>query len=589
MEDRIAWPLRAPILAALGAATGFCYQALVTTGTWEWTHDPVRLALGAFLLGAAIPFAFVAERRRILWAAAFALASGLVVGLVTWWTGGLSSAPIAEPWHLVCVLIAVAIAAPLFQVARDEEAWRFPYPAVHGHAWTNVVLWFAGWLFVLATYLLLSMLGSLFDLIKMDFLSTLLRKNWCWYLVAGASFGGAVGLLRERDRVVLTLQRVVTAVSGVLAPVLATGLILFLFAIPFKGITLLWQTTRYATPILLSCIIVGLILTNAVLGDSEEDEPRSPILRWSAMGLGLTILPLAVIAVVSTGKRIHQYGLTPDRLWAATFVGIALAYGLAYLVALIRRRQAWGTAVRPANLKLAFAVCAVALILATPLAAFGSLSAHDQMARIRDGRTPPERIDFRALAFDMGKAGRDALAGLSTDGPSGEIRKAAKAALAAKNRWDIDDLKPHPDVKRLAARARIFPVGAVVPPQLWSAIPEDNACGSVESKRRCVIRIWTDRGIAALVTEECQACPPNTDILYRRADGSWGQSRQPDQANVGSTNGDAARKAEAAREWLAIEHGEIEIRPVTQDYLFIANGKDTLIESPAAPTTPVKR
>jgi hypothetical protein len=576
------------MLAAIGGLTGLGYNALVSTGRFSWTDDPIRLALGAMLLGSAIAFAFVAERRRIGWAAGFALASGLVIGLVTWWTGGLNDGVGKEPWHLVCALLAVAIAAPLFQVARDEEAWRFPYRAVHGHAWTNVVLWFAAWLFVLATYLLLYMLGSLFDLIGIGLLSRLLRENWFWYLAGGAAFGGAVGLLRERDRVLVTLQRVVTAVSGVLAPVLALGLILFLLAIPFKGITLLWQTTKYATPILLSCIVTGLILANAVLGDSKEDEPRSPILRWGAIGLGATMLPLALIAAISTGKRIHQYGLTPDRLWAVTFVAIATAYGLAYLVALIRRRQDWGETARAANLTLAFAVCATSLVLATPLAAFGAVSAHDQLARIRDGRTPPERIDFAALAFDMGSAGRDALASLGRDGPSEEIRKMAKAALAGKTRWTIESLKRHPDVKALAAQARIFPAGATIPPELWSAIPDYNSCAIVGSKRHCVIRIWPDRGVASVIAQGCETCPPNTDILYRRADGSWDDGHRLDLTSGDSADNDASRKAEAARQWAAIEHGEIEIRPVTQDYLFIANGKDSLIDPPSTPPAPAK-
>ena len=591
MENRISWPQRAPLLAALGAITGLGYQALVCVGPYRWTEEPARLALGAFLLGIAIPFAFIAERRRIEWSGGFALAAGLVVGLVSWWTGGLNGGVGSEPWHLVCALLAVAIAAPLFQVARDEEAWRFPYREVHSHAWTNVVLWFAAWAFVLVTYLLLYLLGSLFDLIGINLLTELLRKNWFWYMVTGASFGGAIGILRDRDRVVVTLQRVVTAVSSVLAPVLAAGLILFLLATPFKGVGLLWQATKYTTPILLSCIVSSLILANAVLGDSEEDEPRSQILRWGAMGLGVTMLPLALIAAISTGKRIHQYGLTPDRLWAVTFVLIATAYGLAYIVALIRRRRAWGLDVRPANLWLAFAVCAVALILATPLAGFGALSAHDQMRRIRDGRTPPERIDFRAFAFDMGQAGRKALKSLSESGTTHEIRKKAAEALAAKNRWEVDDIKAKPDIRLLAAKAQVLPAGAVIPPQLWSAIPTYNACGESGDKRRCLIRFWEDRGVAALVTDSCykRNCAPDTAILYRHADGSWSEQREEiNKAQVPLVE-PGPSQAEIDRQWAAISRGEIAIQPVTQEKLFLAgHATGDVIEPPIAAPAPAK-
>ena len=581
MGDRTAWPLRAPMLATLGALTGYCYQALVKTGSWQWTDQPGRLALGVFLLGVAISFAFVAERRHTAWAAGFALASGIVVGLVTWWTGGFGSGVDTEPWHLVCALLAVAIAAPLFQVARDEEGWRFSYRAVHGHAWTNVVLWFAAWAFVLITFLLFYMLSQLFDLIGMHLLTRLLDKNWFCYLVTGAALGGAIGLLRERDQVVLMLQRVVTAVSSVLAPVLGAGLILFLLAIPFKGIGLLWQTTKYATPILLSCIVTGLILANAVLGDSKEDEPRSPILRWGAIGLGVSMLPLAIIAAISTGKRIHQYGLTPDRLWAVTFVAIATAYGLAYLVAVARRRLEWGASVRPANLKLAFAVCAVALVLATPLAAFGTLSAHDQIARIRAGRTPPERIDFYALAFDMGPTGRDGLAWLARNGANEEVRKKAREALTAKDRWQPIDLRAHPEPTILAAKAKVYPEGTTIPPQLWAAVPMSNSCGQARDKK-CVIRIWEDRGVAALISQSCDQCMLDTTILYRRTDGSWGDTRIPVPPSNMSV--DRPSKTQMAQQWAKVEKGDIDIRPVTEDRL-VAGGDTTndVIEPPAAP------
>jgi len=580
MENRISWPQRAPLLAALGAITGLGYQALVCVGPYRWTEEPARLALGAFLLGIAIPFAFIAERRRIEWSGGFALAAGLVVGLVSWWTGGLNGGVGSEPWHLVCALLAVAIAAPLFQVARDEEAWCFPYREVHSHAWMNVVLWFAVWAFVLVTYLLLYLLGSLFDLIGINLLTELLRKNWFWYMVTGASFGGAIGILRDRDRVVVTLQRVVTAVSSVLAPVLAAGLVLFLLATPFKGVGLLWQATKYTTPILLSCIVSSLILANAVLGDSEEDEPRSQILRCGAMGLGVTMLPLALIAAISTGKRIHQYGLTPDRLWAVTFVAIAIAYGLAYLVALVRRRLAWGVDVRPANLKLAFAVCGVALILATPLAAFGTLSAHDQVARIRAGRTPPERIDFYALAFDMGPTGRDGLRWLTQHGANDEVRKKAREALAMKDRFQLVDLNAHPEPAILTAKAKVYPEGMAIPPQLWAAVPMSNACGQAGDKR-CVIRFWEDRGVAALVSQSCDECMFDTTILYRQADGSWSDTRLPFPRRDPIVP--RPSKAEVARQWAKVANGEIDIRPVTEDRLVVAGDTtNEVIEPPSA-------
>ena len=97
------------------------------------------------------------------------------------------------------LFLSIAIAVPLFQTARDEGAWRFPYADVHGHAWTNVVLWFACWLFVGIVFALAWLLAALFDLIGMHFLQRPARAHWFAAVLAGAAFGGALGLLRERD------------------------------------------------------------------------------------------------------------------------------------------------------------------------------------------------------------------------------------------------------------------------------------------------------------------------------------------------------------------------------------------------------
>src|SRR3546814_4668138 len=47
----------------------------------------------------------------------------------------------------------------------------------------------------------------MFKLIGINLIFDLLNDEWFGWMLAGAAFGGAVGLLRERDRLVATLQR----------------------------------------------------------------------------------------------------------------------------------------------------------------------------------------------------------------------------------------------------------------------------------------------------------------------------------------------------------------------------------------------
>jgi hypothetical protein len=238
------------------------------------------------------------------------------------------------------------------------------------------------------------------------------------------------------------------------------------------------------------------------------------------------------------------------------------------------------------------------LLLATPLAAFGVLSAHDQLARIRDGRTPPDKIDYSALAFDMGKAGRHALETLRDSGANADIRKFARNALAAKNRWEVDEPNAHPEPKVLAAKAQVLPAGAIVPPRLWDAIPEYNGCNDADPKRRCVIRMWDDRGLAVILSDGCtdRSCGVRSLVLYRHADGSWGSERTETgrsdilltttNTSEEQTRSKAEAQAKTDREWAAVRRGEVDIRPVAQDRLFVAGEPTNDVIEPPVPATP---
>ncbi|MCB2014446.1 MAG: DUF4153 domain-containing protein [Sphingobium sp.] len=488
------WPLRSWGLALLGALVGLAIYHIVNEGSrYHWTEDATRLALASFLSTAGIAFAFVVERGRIKGSAIFAIIAGLVVASVLYWSGDFTS---WEPWRLVSALLTIAIAAPLFQGWRDggSRKWHIPYVETHNRAWTNVCLWFATWAFVGLVFLLAWLLAALFNLIGIDALEELLKKNWFAMMLAGASFGGACGLLRDHERIVRLLQRVIMIVLSVLAPVLAIGLVLFLIALPFTGLEALWETTKSTTPILLSCVIGALILANAVIGDKPEDEAKLRPMRWSAMALGVVILPLGIIAAISTGLRIQQYGLTPERLWAVTFTAIACAYGLAYLVSLARGREAgWTGFVRPANMRLAVGLCALAFLLSTPLISFGALSTRNQIARLESGKVSADKFDFAALRFDFGPAGMKALKKLAKDGKTKEIRTAATDMLASDSRYAAVERKEKSEARRNIVT---LPKDAKLPEALVHRLAQYGACAG---EKPCNVIYRPEAGEAIVV------------------------------------------------------------------------------------------
>lgn len=550
--DHPAWPMRAVLLAGLGAAFGLVFDRLLERpGRWAGDVSPIRAAAAIFLAVSGIALALSLERLRWRWSAGFAAAGGLVAAFVAWWIGPPALWGAGERWQLFAAILAVAIAVPLFQSFRDSGRRTPDAAIVHAHAWTDLILAGAAGAFVGATMLVTLLLAQLFHLIGIDFLRDRLNDGWFMWPLACGAFGAATGLLRDRDPMLGTLHKVGRAVLSVLAPILALGLALFVLALPFTGLQPLWDQTQATTPILLACIVGAVILANAVIGNEADEEARSPALRYAAIGLGSVMAPLALVAAASTAKRIGQYGLTPDRLWACVFVLAAAAFALAYLYALVRGRAGWPEALRRANVRLAAGLGLLALFLALPIVSFGAISTRDQLARLESGRVAPGRFDWAAMRFDFGPSGRRALERLAA-GPDPVVRQRAREALKADSRWAMG-----PDDRISPEGAKPAPVklhadgGLAIPPTLADLIGRAGQCHDEMCR---VVFLGPKR--AAVLRASCPAC---TIYLFdAQPEGTWVQRLpQPPVTTV-----ETATPLDSAK-------GRIEVRKVERQQLFV--------------------
>ncbi|WP_422058017.1 DUF4153 domain-containing protein [Sphingomonas sp.] len=561
------WPLLPPVLAGLGLVGGLIVHWIFGTG-YQPEISALRLALLSFVSVSAILFGFVAIRTDLIRSALFALGCGAVAALILYFNGATSGWSATEGWRLACLALAIGIAAPLFQAGREGGYRPLSYPLAHDHAWTNAVLWCLSWAFVGIVLLLSFLLAALFDLIGIDLLSDLLREEWFWRPLVGLAFGLGLALLREQRRIVGLLQNVAMLVLGVLAPVLAVGLGLFLIALPFTGLEPLWEATKATTPILLACAVGALLLVNAVIGNGGDDAPRNRVLRWAALVLAVATLPLVGIAAIATGLRIGQYGFTPERLWGLTFVVIASVVAVAYLASVIRERGGWAERVRPANLHLAMIVCGVALLLATPLVSFNAISTRDQVARLESGKVSPDKFDWAALAFDFGEPGRRALERLKT-ASNRTIATLARTTAARKTRYEADDAPERARRDAVVQRGvRILPRRVPLPPQLSALLSDWNVCGDM-TNQGCVLLYTSGATEALAVSGGCVASPnaarhvTSCNVLrLSGAGGRWVADDRPKPALDEATL--AALREAAAR-------GQIAIRPVQRRQVFIGN------------------
>ena len=517
LDEQTHWPARPWIMAAICALAGLIFNWL-TEYTYPAAIAPARQAAATFVAVGTIAFVLTVELERWRWALAFAAGWAAVIALVGWFTASYNSHPTIFEWPFLSGVFAVLIAAPLFQTVRDEGAWRFPYERLHGHAWMAAVIGAASLFFTGISFLLAWLIAGLFDLIGIDLLKDLLQDEWFGWMLAGFAFGAAVGMLRERDALLTTLQRLVMVVFSVLAPVLAAALVLFLLSLPFTGLDGLWDSPIPATPLLLVAGAGAVLLTNAVIGNGKAERSPSNVLQWAAMVLALTVLPLAIIAALSIGQRIGQHGWTPERIWGVIAVGVAIAYGAAAWWSVWRGRRDFDDALRPLQTRLAIGLCGLALFLALPIVDFGAISASSQMARFAAGNVPAAEFDWRAMAFDFGPAGRSRLREIARTGPP-EQRKLANTALASKDRYAVKaEVEKVESAANLGSQLRIIPEGSEIPDDLRNSIAATRYC----RVGPCVVTL-VDASRAVIAGAVIKDDNVESAVLERNAKGLWQQ------------------------------------------------------------------
>ena len=451
------WPMRPWILAAgLGLA-----GLLVHLFSHNGENDPARMAATAFVFFGAIALALAFEPGRWRAPAIFAFLAGLVMAGIAWRATSAGDRYSDEHFWIGAGIIAVTLALPLFQAGFHQARFRTSYREIHFHLWTDAISGAGALAFTGLAWLLLLLLGNLFELVGISLLMDAVDEAWFGWTFSGAAFGAALGTLRNELKILGTMQNVLMLVLSLLAVPLAAALAIFLAALLVSGLDMLWNATDSPTPLLLSCAAGAFVLANTILRDGEDTMRKSPVLRITALVLALSILPLVVFAAISMGARVAQYGLSPERLWGLVAVAVACAYGLAYWVGALRGRKAgWPGPVRQANVHLAVTIAVVAIVLALPIFDFGAISARNQMARLEAGKVSPEKFDYTALRWDFGEAGRDALKEMAQR--DDDIGKRAQLALdQEERRWGPEqatrlasdfDLRIEPDNPRLRAQ-----------------------------------------------------------------------------------------------------------------------------------------
>lgn len=523
------WPVRPWLMAAICAVAGIAFQHILNLGDRLATGSGAIVA-STVIATATVSFVLTVERRRWWWSVLFALGWGAVIGLIALSTRGSSHSLTIFDFPFFSGVFAVLIAAPLFQAVRDEGRWHLTPLKAHTHAWTDAVIGAAAILFVGIAFALAWLIGGLFQLIGITLIVTLLQQVWFGFGLAGFAFGAAVGLLRERDGLVATMQRLVMVVLGVLSPVLAAALLVFLLSLPITGLTGLWDGALSAASLTLTAAAGAYLLINAAIGHGDEARLPNPVLTWAALVLALVVLPLAALALAAMLLRVAQYGWTPQRIWGVITGWVGIIYGIAGWWAVLRGRLGFAAVLRRLQVALALLVCCVALVLALPIIDFGAISTANQLTRLERGQVSAAKFDWTAMAFDFGPAGRAALRRIARSGPQDQRVKAA-AALAADNRYGAAaQIAVAVPQETLAARLQVRPAARALPAAAMRAVEQTRLC----AVGPC-LAIWIDADRFMLIGRRADREPLSPVMIAH--DGAEWQERFVDFGRLADASG----------------------------------------------------
>ena len=407
------------VLATVGAATGLSLYLVTEGAARGLIGNRAALVAGVGLatffaallvLSTALPLLRAAGRAAPLGV----LLAGLATLLMFRWddaSGMLNSAG-----HSLALLAVAVLPLPFLLTEATTGTWR-NYPGLFRHSWTILLRGGAAVLFTLAVWLLLWLSDALLQVVGLRLIGWLVDVAPMPWLISGLAFGLAVAVVAELSAqlppqaslgLVLRLLRL-------LIPVVAAVSAVFVMSAAVWGIDRDFRLFSPA-PTLLAMAAAGITLITATLDEDGAQVTRNPVLLRAAQLMALLLPALAVLAGWALWVRVAAQGLTPDRLFAAVLVVLALLYGLVYAVAVVRGRG-WAGRIRRANPLLALMVMAAAVLWLTPVLDAERLSATDQADRFLEGRKAPDLLnagDFGRL----GRAGAAALARLTAEAES---------------------------------------------------------------------------------------------------------------------------------------------------------------------------
>ncbi|WP_137701578.1 DUF4153 domain-containing protein [Marimonas lutisalis] len=465
-------------MALVGGFAGLALWLFVDVLPDVIDNDRLLLFLATLCLSAFAVLLALGGPERIWRAAIGALVLAVpVAGLMLWASYRFDAVePLLTGGHGLVSLGAIVFVATPFVAARLSEAGGWArYALLFDASWMIVVRFVAAWLFAGLFWAVLMLSNELLSLVGVTLIEDILDFEPVPYVLTGLLLGLAIQVVHElRDYVSPFL---IHRLLRLLLPMLLPVVVLFIAALPFRGLSGLFGSLSPAAT-LMAVAFAGVTLISTAIDRDDENATASVVIRDSARLMALTLPVLGGLALYAVWLRVGQYGWTPDRLLAWFAAGFIAFYGAAYALAVLSGAR-WMGRIREVNRWVAVGIVAAAALWLTPVVDAQKISANSQLARIEENGLEPGQMALWEMAHEWGHAGQAALDRMvaqaeesSDDGMIDAVARAREARTLFLYRQDMEQQGKGSTAERLHAVLAVRPEGRILPLEAFESMSE---------------------------------------------------------------------------------------------------------------------
>ena len=461
------FPARLPLLG-IAFLQGLCLLFLYrSAASGFWPSESPMWAYPLWTLAIAGPLLLLLSIDRdnyvavLKYVAAFCALLGLLAVYTGWQAEPFGEFPINSMTRIFVLTIGLASFKALMYLQQRANRVPLTYEVLFTNSWRNFLVGLLAGIFTLIFWLILYLWGQLFKIIGIDFFIELFSKDWFLIPVLAVAFGLGISLFRELTSIIDTITKLLHSLIKMLLPFLLSVAVIFLGALPFTGLDLLWGTGS-GTALLLWLLALVLFFTNAVYQDGREADPYPPWLHRSIYA-GLCVMPfVAALAFYGLFLRLQQYGWTIERCWAFVAWLVLALFATGYVAGIARRRDAWTGDLARVNTLMGLVILAIMLLANSPLIDFRKISLESQLERVDSGDITLAEFDFWYTKTHLARPGY-----LAMEKMKAEIGDSDAELLAMINEPVRRAFAVSADIDELLARTRFRPEPFDVP-AVWS-------------------------------------------------------------------------------------------------------------------------